>query len=90
MKIGHNIKIVHDSLGELVNETFAHPGQFKLFLKLIDGCLAHKENFDFFDGEHFLVHIPFRILNDSVILTKLNEVSTMDVVKSKIEALATL
>jgi hypothetical protein len=59
-------------------------------LKLIDGCLAHKQNFDFFDGENFLVHVPFRILNDSVIFTKLNEISTMDFVKSKIEALATL
>jgi len=56
---------------------------------LVDGCMVHKSDFDFFNGEDFLSHIPFRILKDSVIMTNVTEVSMTELVKSKIEALVT-
>lgn len=89
MNKGFNIKIVHDNMGMLLNETFSNGDQFKLFLRLVDGCLAHRSDFDFFNGEDFLSHIPYRILKDSVIMTNVNEMSMTDLVKSKIEALVT-
>ena len=89
MNKGHNIKIVHENMGILLNETFANSEQFKLFLRLVDGCLAHKKDFDFFNGEDFLSHIPYRILVNSVIMTNVTEVSMTELVKSKIEALVT-
>ena len=89
MNKGFNNKIVHENMGTLLNETFSSGDQFKLFLRLVDGCMAHKSDFDFFNGEDFLSHIPFRILNDSVIMTNVTEVSMTELVKSKIEALVT-
>jgi hypothetical protein len=89
MNKGHNIKIVHENMGVLLNETFSNGEQFKLFLRLVDGCLAHKQDFDFFNGEDFLSHIPYRILVNSVIMTNVTEVSMTELVKSKIEALVT-
>ena len=76
-------------MGILLNETFANAEQFKLFLRLVDGCLVHKQDFDFFNGEDFLSHIPYRILVNSVIMTNVSEVSMTELVKSKIEALVT-
>jgi hypothetical protein len=89
MKIAHNIRILHDTMGELVNETFVNYEQFSIFLKLIDGCLAHKEHFDFFNGSDYLVHIPYRVLVESVILTKMDDLGSIEMAKSKIEALVT-
>ena len=89
MNKGHNIKIIHETMGTLLNETFANAEQFKLFLRLVDGCFAHKADFDFFNGEDFLSHIPYRILKDSVVITNISEVSVTELVKSKIEALVT-
>ena len=48
MNKGFNIKIVHENMGTLLNETFSSGDQFKLFLRLVDGCMAHKSDFDFF------------------------------------------
>jgi hypothetical protein len=76
-------------MGELVNETFVNYEPYSIFLKLIDGCLAHKEHFDFFNGSDYLVHIPYRVLVDSIILTKMDEMGVIEMVKSKIEAYVT-
>ena len=35
MVLSHNIKIQHEQFGVLLNEQFANPGQFKLFLKML-------------------------------------------------------
>lgn len=89
MKTAHNIRILHDTMGEIVNETFVNYEQFSIFLKLVDGCLAHKNHFDFFNGSDYLVHIPHRILVDSVILSNINDLITTEMIKSKIEAMVT-
>ena len=87
--IQHNIRIQNEKFGTTLNETFYDLTQFKLFLKAVQGCIELKNDFTFFNGIEFLVHIPHRFLVDSVITTSIENVEMMDVVKSKIESLTT-
>jgi len=84
----HNIKIQHETFGVLLNENFMNQTQFKLFLKMVQGCIELKNDLTFFNGVDFLVHIPFKHLTDSIILTSTPHYSAADVLisKSKIEA----
>lgn len=88
-KQGFNIRIFSDKMGDLVNETFMDHIQFKLFLKMVHGCLELDENLTFFNGDTFLVNIPSRILKDCVVITNNVELSMTEQVKSRIEALVT-
>ena len=85
----HTIKIQHQTFGVLMNEGFVDAIQFKLFLKMVHGCVELKNDLDFFNGTDFLVHVPYKILKDSVITTNNHEMTAGEVVKSKIEALVT-
>ena len=87
--ITHTVKIQNEKFGTILNEDFVDPIQFKLFLKMIQGCIELKNDLSFFNGVEFLVHIPHRILVDSIITTSLETVGVSDIVKSKIEALVT-
>ena len=40
----HNIKIQHETFGVLLNETFVNNTQFKLFLKMVQGCIELKND----------------------------------------------
>jgi hypothetical protein len=84
----NNIRIINEVHGILLDETFVNPAQFKLFLKMVQGCIAMKEDITFFNGVDFFVHIPYRFLVDSIIITKI-EYTTLTgqlMNKSKIEA----
>lgn len=89
-KTGYNIKIMNEKFGDLINETFVDQTQFKLFLKMVHASVELKEDLTFFNGETFYVHIPFRVLSDSVIVTKVLELNLNEQVRSKIEALVTV
>lgn len=82
-----SIKIQHETLGVLLNETFVNPVQFKLFLKMVNGCLTCKESLTFFNGEDFLVNIPNKILKESIVTTNIDVYTLTDHIinKSKIE-----
>lgn len=82
------VTITHEKFGEILSETFVSSTQFKLFLKMIQGCLELKNDLTFFNGTDFLIHIPFKYLNESIILTKSENYSLTDhyINKSKIEA----
>jgi hypothetical protein len=41
----------------------------------------------FYDGDMFLVHIPHKILKESIILTSMTPVSLGDQVRNKLETL---
>ena len=89
MEMNNNIKIMNEVHGVLLNETFVNPGQFKLFLKMVQGCIAMKEDLTFFNGVDFFIHIPYRFLVDSIITTKTEFVTLTEQfmnTKSKIEA----
>jgi hypothetical protein len=83
----HTITIVNEKFGDVLNESFVDPIQFKIFLKMVDGALNLKEDLSYFDGNTFLVHIPHKILKESLILTNVKEVSIGEQVRNKIETL---
>lgn len=85
----NTIKIQHQTFGVLMNESFVDAIQFKLFLKLVHGCLELKTDLDFFNGTDFLVHVPYKVLKECVVFTNSQDVTTSQVVKSRIEALVT-
>jgi hypothetical protein len=87
--ITHTIKIQNEKFGTILNECFIDATQFKLFLRMIQSSIELKTDLTFFNGVEFLVHIPNRILVDSLITTSLNTIEVTDIVKSKIEALVT-
>jgi hypothetical protein len=84
----HTIKINNEKFGVLLNETFVNPSQFKLFLKLVQGCLTMKEDLTFFNGVDFLVHIPYTHLQSSIITTTVDIYTLTEHLmnKSKMEA----
>ena len=89
MKQGFNIRILHETFGELLNETFMDQIQFKLFLKMVHTSVELKGNLSFFNGDTFYVNIPSKTLGECIIVTNTKEISITEQVKSKIEALVT-
>jgi len=83
----HKITIINEKFGTLLTESFVDQTQFKIFLKMVDGSLNLKEDLSYFDGNTFLVHIPHKILKESVILTNVVEVTLGEQVRNKIETL---
>lgn len=89
--MNNTIKIQHENYGVLLNENFVDKIQFKLFLKMVQGCIELKNDLTFFNGEDFLIHIPHRDLVNSIVIAK-SEPYTLTghlMNKSKIEALET-
>ena len=84
----HNIKIQHEKFGVILNETFVNSTQFKLFLKMIQGCIELKNDLTFFNGQDFFVHIPNKHLVESIITTNLDVYTLAEhlIQKSKMEA----
>jgi hypothetical protein len=81
------VKIQNESFGVILNESFVNPVQFKLFLKMINGCLMAKDDLTFFNGQDFFVNVPYNVLKNSVITTTIEPYSLADhvITKSKIE-----
>lgn len=88
MNMSLNVKIQHELFGVLLDETFVNAIQFKLLLKMIQGCIELKNDLTFFNGEDFLVHIPSKHLLDCIITTKTEAYTLTEhlVAKSKMEA----
>ena len=84
----NNIRIINEVHGVLLDETFINPAQFKLFLKMVQGCIAMKEDLTFFNGVDFLIHIPTNILKECLVVGNTKEVSPGEIVmaKSKMES----
>jgi len=81
------VTLTHPTHGKLVNETFLDQVQFKLFLQMIHSCLELKEDFTTFNGKDFLVHIPYQVLRECIIIGNTVETTFTEValMKSKIE-----
>jgi hypothetical protein len=78
---------MNEKFGNLLTESFVDPIQFKIFLKMVDGALNLNEDLSYYDGNTFLVHIPSKILKESVVLTNVKEVTIAEQVRNKIETL---
>lgn len=87
----YTIKIVHEKYDVILKETFVNSTQFKLFLKMVQGCIELKNDLTFFNGTDFLIHVPHKYLVESLITTKVEDYNLSDhlINKSKIEALVT-
>lgn len=87
----HTIKIQHETFGVLLNETFVNSTQFKLFLKMVQGCIELKNDLTFFNGMDFFVHVPYKHLVQSIITTAVDNYTLAEhlIQKSKMEALET-
>ena len=83
----HTIKIMNEKFGTILSESFVDQTQFKIFLKMVDGALNLNEDLSYYDGNIFLVHIPHKILKESVILTNMVPVTLEEQVRNKIETL---
>lgn len=83
----HTVTIMNEKFGNLLTESFVDPIQFKIFLKMVDGALNLNEDLSYYDGNTFLVHIPSKILKESVVLTNVKEVTIAEQVRNKIETL---
>jgi hypothetical protein len=85
--VNHKINIINEKFGTILSESFVDPIQFKIFLKMVDGALNLKEDLSFYDGNMFLVHIPHKILKESIVLTSLTPVTIGEQVRNKLETL---
>ena len=87
----HNIKIQHETFGVLLSENFVNSTQFKLFLKMVQGCIELKNDLTFFNGIDFFIHVPHKHLVSSMITTNVNTYTLAEhlINKSKMEALET-
>lgn len=65
-----SVKIENEKYGTLCDQKFSDQIQFKLFLKLVQASLELKKEFSMYDGANFLIHVPYRVLVDSIITTK--------------------
>ena len=87
----HNIRIQNETFGILLNETFVNATQFKLFLKMVQGCIELKNDLTFFNGTDFFIHVPHKHLVSSIITTSVDTYTLAEhlINKSKMEALET-
>lgn len=83
----HTVTIMNEKFGTILSESFIDQVQFKIFLKMVDGALNLNEDLSYYDGNVYLVHIPHRILKDSIILTNMEPISLKEQVRNKIETL---
>jgi len=86
--LSYKIKVQHESFGLVLDQTFSDSVQFKLFLKMVNSSLETKTDLDFFNGVDFLIHIPYKHLVNSLVLTS-SEAYTLTehfIKKNKIES----
>jgi len=83
------VKIIHPQFGILQEEVFNDATQFKLYLKLVHSCLELQESLSTFNGKDFLLHIPYQLLKDCIVVGNVQEVTLAQyaIQKSKMETI---
>jgi len=83
------VKILHPQFGILQEEMFEDATQFKLYLKLVHSCLELKQDLTTFNGKDFLLHVPYNLLKDCMVMGNVQEVSLAEyaIQKSKMETI---
>jgi hypothetical protein len=81
-----NVTIIHPEFGMLVNQTVEDSqDQHKIILNAIHSSLVLKNTFSLFNGEDNLIHIPYNILKDCIILGNTNKVTLGEYAINKIK-----
>jgi hypothetical protein len=83
--ISTTVKIVHETFGVILKETFINPVQMKLFLKAVNGCFLTQGDLTFFNGDTFFLHVPYNVLKNSVISTSTENHSASEIIKLRSE-----
>ena len=64
-----NVVIIHPQFGQLLNQEFENElDQHKVYLNAIHSALALKNPLSMFNGVDNLIHIPYDILKECVIV----------------------
>jgi hypothetical protein len=81
------VKILHPQFGEILKDEYTDSVQYKIFLTMIHSCLELKQDLTTFNGRDFLMHIPYEILRQCIILGDTNVVTLGQyaTMKSKME-----
>ena len=81
------VKVIHPQFGLLLEDSYQDAVQFKLFLNLVHSCLELNQDLTTFNGRDFLLHIPYTLLRESIVLGNVKEVTLAEyaIQKSKME-----
>ena len=82
MKVTLNIQ--HEKFGKVLSMSFVDAIQTKLFLKLVNDAIDNRVAFRYFNVTDTLVHIPNKILVESLITTEMELVTFSDQVLAKV------
>ena len=69
----YQLRIFHPQYGELITPTFQDTVQFRIFCKMVQGSLALKQDLTTYDAQELFIHIPYKILNECVIVSGVNQ-----------------
>ena len=80
-----NVVIIHPRFGQLLNEKFEDEmDQHKIYLNAIHSALSLKNALSMFNGVDNLIHIPYTILKDCVIVGSTSKMTLSEYAVSKI------
>ncbi len=79
----YQLNFVHPTMGPITNPIFTDQVQFRIFCKMVQGCLALKQDLTTYDAQELFIHIPYKVLVESVVVSKVNGMNIADVVKER-------
>jgi len=82
MKVTLNIQ--HEKFGKVLTMSFVDAIQTKLFLKLVNDAIDNGVAFRYFNVTDTLIHIPNKILVESLITTEMEFVTFSEQVLAKV------
>jgi hypothetical protein len=77
------IKILNKEFGILLDEVYSDEVQFKIFLDQIHSSLVMKKPLSYYNGNDCIVHIPYLILKESVIIGNNQKITLAEFAKEK-------
>jgi hypothetical protein len=72
------VEIINKNFGTILEKSFSDETQMKIFLKLIHISIVRKESLDYYDGYCDFIHVPFDILDESLIVSKQDQRNLSD------------
>ena len=83
----YQLSFYHPKFGELTIPSFNDQTQFRIFCKMVQGALALKTDLTTYDAQEMFIHIPYSVLVESVIVSKINGMTLAEYAMTKTEML---
>ena len=81
-----NVVIIHPQFGQLLNQEFDNEqNQHKIYLNAVHSALALKNPLSMFNGVDNLIHIPYDILKECVIVGSTSSMTLGEYAATKIK-----